>query len=78
LSLVVDANVALKLREFRRLPVISGTSSPSVIRSRREGLRGADMAALVDQVHRQVGEQLKRGAMVTITEHNVRLRRLPR
>jgi predicted nuclease of predicted toxin-antitoxin system len=63
--------------DFHRLLSISGSSAPSVIRIRREGLRGPDVAALVQQVLGQVGEQLMHGAMVTVTERNVRLHRLP-
>ena len=40
-------------------------------------LRGPDVATLVHQVLDQVGEQLKNGAMVTVTDRNVRLHRLP-
>ena len=63
--------------DFHHLLAISGASSPSVIRIRREGLRGADLAALIDQLLGQIGEQVERGAMVTVTERNVRLHRLP-
>jgi predicted nuclease of predicted toxin-antitoxin system len=63
--------------DFHRLLSISGASFPSVIRIRREGLRGPDVATLVHQVLDQVGEQLKNGAMVTVTDRNVRLHRLP-
>lgn len=63
--------------DFHRLLSISGASCPSVIRIRREGLRGPDVATLVHQVLDQVGEQLKNGAMVTVTDRNVRLHRLP-
>jgi hypothetical protein len=48
-----------------------------VVRIRREGLRGADVAKLVHRVLMQVGDQLAHGAMVTVTEHNIRLHRLP-
>ena len=63
--------------DFHRLLSISGSNAPSVIRIRREGLRGPDVAALVRQVLDQVGEQLKHGAMLTVTERTVRLHRLP-
>jgi len=64
--------------DFHRLLAISGASSPSVIRIRWEGLRGPQVAALVQQVLGQVGNQLETGAMmVTVTERNIRLHRLP-
>jgi predicted nuclease of predicted toxin-antitoxin system len=63
--------------DFHRLLAISGASAPSVIRIRREGLRGPDVAALVSQVLGQLGDQIERGAMVTVTERTIRLHRLP-
>jgi predicted nuclease of predicted toxin-antitoxin system len=63
--------------DFHRLLAISGASAPSVIRIRREGLRGSDVAALIGQVLERLGNQIERGAMVTVTEHTARLHRLP-
>ena len=63
--------------DFHRLLAISGANGPSVIRIRREGLRGCDVAALVNQVITQLGDQIERGAMVTVTERTIRLHRLP-
>ena len=63
--------------DFHRLLAVSGASSPSVIRIRQEGLRGPDIAALVHQVLEQVGNQLERGSMVTVTESAIRLHKLP-
>ncbi len=63
--------------DFHRLLAISGASAPSVIRIRREGLRGPDVAALIGQVLEQLGDQIERGAMVTVTDRTVRLHRLP-
>jgi len=63
--------------DFHRLLAISGASAPSVIRIRREGLRGPDVAALISQVLRQLGDQIERGVMVTVTDRAVRLHHLP-
>ena len=63
--------------DFHRLLAISGASAPSVIRIRREGLRGPDVAALINQVLGQLGDQIERGAMVTVTDRTVRLHGLP-
>jgi predicted nuclease of predicted toxin-antitoxin system len=63
--------------DFHALLVISGASTPSTIRIRREGLRGLEVAVLILQVLAKVGDELKRGAMVTVTERTIRLRRLP-
>ena len=43
--------------DFHRLLAISGASAPSVIRIRREGLRGSDVAALIGQVLERLGDQ---------------------
>lgn len=63
--------------DFHRLLAISGSSAPSVIRIRREGLRGPDVAALIGRVLEQLGDQIERGAMVTVTDRTIRLHRLP-
>jgi predicted nuclease of predicted toxin-antitoxin system len=63
--------------DFHRLLAVSGESAPSVIRIRREGLRGPEVAVLIQQVLTQVGEQLPQGVMVTVTERHVRLHHLP-
>jgi predicted nuclease of predicted toxin-antitoxin system len=63
--------------DFHRLLAISGASAPSVMRIRREGLRGPDVAALISQVFGQLGGQVERGLMVTVTDRTVRLHRLP-
>lgn len=63
--------------DFHRHLAVRGAESPSVIRIRREGLRGPDVASLVIQVLSQVAEQLEQGAMVTVTERAIRLHHLP-
>ena len=63
--------------DFHSLLAVSGESTPSVIRIRREGLRGPEVAVLIQQVLAQVGEQLPQGVMVTVTERHVRLHHLP-
>jgi predicted nuclease of predicted toxin-antitoxin system len=63
--------------DFHRLLAISGASAPSVIRIRCEGLRGLDVAVLISQVFGQLGDQVERGVMVTVTDRTVRLHRLP-
>jgi predicted nuclease of predicted toxin-antitoxin system len=63
--------------DFHSLLAVSGESTPSVIRLRREGLRGPEVAVLIQQVLAQVGDQLSQGVMVTVTERHVRLHHLP-
>lgn len=52
--------------DFHTLLAVSGASGPSVVRIRREGMRGAEVAGSIE-----------RGAVVTVTEKAIRLRRLP-
>ena len=63
--------------DFHALLAVSGSRGPSVIRIRREGLRGEELAALLQIIWPQVSEALQGGAMVTVTEHSIRIRRLP-
>ena len=63
--------------DFHALLAVSGSETPSVIRIRREGLRGADLASLLLACWRAIGPAVASGAMITITETAVRVRRLP-
>ena len=63
--------------DFHSHLAVSGAESPSVVRIRWEGLRGADIAALIARVIRQAAIQLEQGAMVTVTERIIRVHRLP-
>lgn len=63
--------------DFHRILALSGAASPSVIRIRREGLRRPEVAELLSQVIQQIGAQLERGIMVTVTDRNLRIRQLP-
>jgi predicted nuclease of predicted toxin-antitoxin system len=63
--------------DFHRLLAVSGTTAPSVIRIRQEGLRGPEVACLIHQVLTEVGSQLEAGAVVTVTERRLRLHHLP-
>lgn len=77
LALEQERTVVTLDSDFHRLLAISGASKPSVIRIRREGLRGPEAAIPIAQLLEQLREQLKAGAMVTVTERAVRLHRLP-
>ncbi|MBK5968364.1 MULTISPECIES: DUF5615 family PIN-like protein [Thiorhodovibrio] len=63
--------------DFHRLLAMSGDNGPSVIRLRREGLRGSDVAKLVQRVAGQFADRIQSGVMVTITKRSIRLRGLP-
>lgn len=77
LALEQERTVVTLDSDFHRLLAISGASKPSVIRIRREGLRGPEAAILIAQLLEQLREQLESGAMVTVTERAVRVHRLP-
>ena len=57
--------------DFHTLLALAGLTGPSVIRIRIEGLRGEALARLLVTV------DLLKGAMVSVTENGVRIRRLP-
>jgi predicted nuclease of predicted toxin-antitoxin system len=63
--------------DLHSILAVTGAAGPSVIRIRQQGLRGADVASLLKRVWDEVGESLKDGAAVTVTERSIRLRRLP-
>lgn len=63
--------------DFHTLLAVSGASGPSVVRIRREGMRGAEVASLLVRVWSEVAGSIERGAVVTVTEKAIRLRRLP-
>jgi predicted nuclease of predicted toxin-antitoxin system len=50
---------------------------PSVIRIRVEGLRGEPFSALLQNVLRQCADDLKAGAMISVNDSQIRVRRLP-
>lgn len=73
-----EARVCVTLdADFHALLVTGEESGPSVIRIRKEGLDAAALAALLQGVWGGIEDVLLHGAMVTITERSVRVRRLP-
>jgi predicted nuclease of predicted toxin-antitoxin system len=63
--------------DFHTLLALSGTAQPSVIRIRMEGLRAENLANLLADVIHACSGELEQGAMVSVTETNMRIRRLP-
>lgn len=63
--------------DFHALLAVQGVSAPSVIRIRREGLRGPMLAQLLRAIWPQIDAQIAAGAMVTVTERTLRIHRLP-
>ena len=62
--------------DFHALLMVNRETSPSVIRLRLEGLKGKELAAIVETVLPSVSTALERGALVTVTRSTVRVHRL--
>lgn len=63
--------------DFHAQLVLSRAQGPSVIRVRIEGLRGKDIADLIYGVLQVCRNDLDRGAMISVTEAGIRVRRIP-
>jgi predicted nuclease of predicted toxin-antitoxin system len=74
----VESRVCVALdADFHALIATSGERSPSVIRIRKEGLNATALATLLQGIWPTIEDALDSGALVTVTEHSVRVRRLP-
>lgn len=63
--------------DFHALLVLSGAIGPSVVRIRIEGLQAEALARLLVDVLRVCSDELMSGAMASVTDSGVRVRRLP-
>jgi predicted nuclease of predicted toxin-antitoxin system len=63
--------------DFHSLLATSGERSPSTIRIRKEGLDATALAVLLQGVWAKIADALNSGALMTVTERSVRVRRLP-
>lgn len=63
--------------DFRELLALSCVAAPSVIRIRIEGLWAAALVSLLQTVLTQCQSDLNQGAVVTVHERRLRVRRLP-
>ena len=63
--------------DFHAILATENARSPSVIRIRREDLKGQNLADLIMEVFPQIQDVLKKGAMVSITEKAIRIREIP-
>lgn len=63
--------------DFHAIVALSGAAKPSVIRIRVEGLRWQELAELIARVIGEHREAIESGALVSVRERDVRLRRLP-
>lgn len=73
-----EARVCVTLdADFHSLLATSGEHGPSVVRIRKEGLDATALAALIQGIWPGIEDALDGGALVTVTERSVRVRRLP-
>jgi len=63
--------------DFHTMLALDGASTPSVIRIRREGLKGKELAELLSVIWPKIEENVIQGAMVTVTENSIRIHNLP-
>ena len=63
--------------DFHALLALSGSSRPSVIRIREEGLKGAALAALILQIAKPFKSELETGYVITFQAGKIRYRALP-
>lgn len=63
--------------DFHTLLALGGAASPSVVRLRIEGLKPQPCADVIERVLASCADELERGAAVSVTEHQVRIHKLP-
>lgn len=63
--------------DFHALLAVTRADAPSVIRIRWEGLNGTRLAELLLRIWPRIERQIRQGAMATVTETAIRIRRLP-
>jgi len=63
--------------DIHAILALAGSSKPSVIRIREEGLKGQQMATLILQIGRQFRAELLSGCVMTFIGGKIRHRALP-
>lgn len=63
--------------DFHAILAIEEATSPSVVRIRKEGLTAKAIYDLLVSLWPRIEKSLTHGALVTVTEQSVRVRRLP-
>lgn len=63
--------------DFHAILAVANESEPSVVRIRQEGLKGPALADLIENIWPSIIEQLKSGAIVSVTEKSIRIRTIP-
>jgi predicted nuclease of predicted toxin-antitoxin system len=72
-----ERTIATLDADFHALLALSGAQSPSVIRLRLEGLKAEGLVVVLERVFDEWGEELELGAVVTVDQQRIRMRRLP-
>ena len=63
--------------DFHTLLAVSGATGPSVLRIRMQGLKADQVATLIERVLALASDELGQGAMVTVADAKIRIKRLP-
>lgn len=63
--------------DFHTLLALTNAADPSVIRIRLEGLKGPELALLIKRIWPKIESQIREGAMVTVTDSGIRVRKIP-
>lgn len=63
--------------DFHTILALTNAAAPCVIRIRLEGLKGPELAILIKRIWPKIEAQIKKGAMVTVTESRIRIRAIP-
>ncbi len=63
--------------DFHALLALSGATGPSVVRIRIEGLRAEAASDLIRMIVNRCRDDLDTGALVSVTEEQIRVRKLP-
>lgn len=63
--------------DFHAILAVENAREPSVIRIRQEGLRGDALSELIEKIWPKIQTQLETGALVTVTEKSIRVRKIP-
>lgn len=71
------AVVATLDADFHQILAATGNGKPSVIRVRIEGLKSRQLADLLLSVVKGAAGELEAGAVVSVSQRNLRIRRLP-
>jgi predicted nuclease of predicted toxin-antitoxin system len=63
--------------DFHMLLALAQAHKPSVIRIRIEGLRAEEFSRVLQEVLHKCADDLKAGAMISVNDFQIRIRRLP-